>query len=174
MQQQKIKEQELLIQKEFREKELALQQKKQDDEMAMQKERQQNDFKLQQIFQKNLCTSNVIDHTSPSALWCLMMTQQCCWDSNGDERLFFTDNFYTRHVLAKELRRITDNKASLIGTIRANNVEKGSKKYVEEAMKMLEDAPQGSWKLVQVLENVLRVANTLPACCGGCQSNERS
>ena len=82
------------------------------------------------------------------------------------------DNFYICLSLAKELCCITDNKASLIGTIRANNVEKGNKEYVQEAMKMLEDAPQGSWKLVQVLENVLRVANTLPACCGGCQSND--
>ncbi len=53
-----------------------------------------------------------IEGSSPSALWLLQMALQTkrLWDPSR-QRVFFTDNFYTRHNLAMSLREITDGKA---------------------------------------------------------------
>lgn len=74
-------------------------------------------------------------------------------DPSG-KRVFFTDNFYTRHTLAKELQGITDNEARLIGTVKFTNVDATNRKHLSEAMSMLKDAPRGSWCLVRAYDKI--------------------
>ncbi|HEY9301516.1 MAG TPA: hypothetical protein VIQ31_35160, partial [Phormidium sp.] len=112
----------------------------------------QTNYKARALLSNSLNKSTILDSTSPSGLWTIMMAEQCVMDTDGNKRVFFTDNFYTRHVIAKELDRITDGKAKLIGTVRFNNIEKLSKAHVMKATKLLEDKPRGHWMLVQVIE----------------------
>ena len=47
-----------------------------------------------------------IDKNSPSALWVLQMAHQTkTWPDPSGKRIFFTDNFYTRHTLASSLKK---------------------------------------------------------------------
>ena len=59
-------------------------------------------------------SDSYVDGNSPSALWVLQMAHQTLQfpDPSG-KRVFFTDNFYTRHRLAQALKKITDGEARL-------------------------------------------------------------
>ena len=61
-----------------------------------------------------ICDSKSIDRDSPTALWIFQMAYQTkmCQDPNG-KRVFFTDNFNTRHILEKLLKDITDGEARI-------------------------------------------------------------
>jgi len=91
---------------------------------------------------------------TPSALWISMMGQQCKrWKQpNGLKRYFFTDNFYTRHVVASTLKKFTDDAARIIGTVKFTNVDGTNRYHLSKAMEMLKDQPRGSWALVQVYD----------------------
>jgi len=66
----------------------------------------------------------MIEKDSPSALRMLQMAHQTkrIKDPSG-KRLFFTDNFYTRHHLAHALNVITDGEARMIGMVRLSLVD---------------------------------------------------
>ena len=68
------------------------------------------------------------------------------------KRVFFTDNFYTRHTHAKELQRIIDNEVRLIETVTFTNVDRTNRKHLSEAISILRDAPRGSWCLVRAYD----------------------
>ena len=65
-----------------------------------------------------------LDLLSPSATWLLMMSHltKTFPDPSG-RRVFFTDNFYTRHSLADKLKSMTDGEACIIGTVKFTNVD---------------------------------------------------
>ena len=65
---------------------------------------------------------------------------------------FFTDNFYTRHKLAKELKLLTDDKAQMIGTMKFTNIDSTNQIHLKEAIEQLKYSERGSWKLLQVYE----------------------
>ena len=75
-------------------------------------------------FNKILGKSKLVDKDSPTTLWILQMAHQTkiLPDPNG-KRLLFVDNFYTRHLLAQELKRITDGKVRVIGTVKFTNID---------------------------------------------------
>ena len=102
-----------------------------------------------------VCNSPSIDKDSPTALWILMMAYQTklAPQPNG-KRIFFTDNFYTRHTLAKVLKDITDGEARLIGTVKYTNVDATNRTYLVEGIASMKDAPRGSWKLIQAFDKV--------------------
>ena len=61
----------------------------------------------------------------PGALWMLMMAHQTrLYPDPSGRRLFVTDNYYTRHTLAKNLKKETDGEARLLGTMKYTNIEK--------------------------------------------------
>ena len=97
----------------------------------------------------------IVDKNSPFAIWILQMSHQTKLhkDPSG-KRIFFTDNFYTRHVLAKELKRMTDNEARMIGIIKFTNVDATNRKFLSEAMLSMKDAERGSWCLVRAYDKV--------------------
>jgi hypothetical protein len=88
---------------------------------------------------------------TPSALWICMMGQQTKnFKQPGDgKRYFFSDNFYTRHIVAERLQKFTDNEAYLIGTLKFTNVDATNRYHLSRAMETLKDAPCGTWCLVQ-------------------------
>lgn len=97
-----------------------------------------------------IVNSNMIDKDSPTALWILQMAQQTKQfpDPSG-KRLFFTDNFYTRHTLAEVLKRITDGEARLCGTVKFSNVDATNRHYLTTAIALMKDSTRGDWKLVR-------------------------
>lgn len=99
--------------------------------------------------------SNMVDEGSPSALWILQMAQQTkiVRDPSG-KRVFFCDNFYTRHTLASELKRITDGEARLCGTVKFTNVDSTNRPNLAQGISMLKDAPRGSWKLIRAYDKI--------------------
>jgi hypothetical protein len=91
-----------------------------------------------------------IDATKASALWVLQMGLQTkrLRDPSG-RRVFFTDNFYTRHNLAMVLSEFTDGEGKLIGTVKYTNVDATNRYYLFKAMEQMKDAERGSWCLVR-------------------------
>ncbi|KAG6944004.1 hypothetical protein JG688_00017320 [Phytophthora aleatoria] len=72
--------------------------------------------------------------------------------SPSGHRLLVTDNFYTRHALAKALSMFTDGETRMLGTMHENNVDSESKKLVAASIARVEAQPRGSWELVAILE----------------------
>ena len=104
---------------------------------------------LRTPFNKIFDNQDDVSKDSPSALWVLMCAHQTklAPDPSG-KRLFFCDNFYTRHVLAKCLKRMTDGEARVIGTVKFTNVDATNRFFLTQAIQQLKDADRGSWKLV--------------------------
>ena len=63
--------------------------------------------------------------------------------------MFYCDNYYTRHSLASELKRITDGEARIIGTIKYNLVDSTNRLHLAKAMRMVEVQERGVWCLVR-------------------------
>ena len=100
-------------------------------------------------YNKILGNSDLVDKDSPSALWILQMAQQTKLhpDPSG-KGVFFTDNFYTRHVLATELKNKTDGEARLCGTVKFTKVDATNRTHLVKAIYSLKNSPHRSWKLV--------------------------
>ena len=84
---------------------------------------------------------------TPSALWICMMGHQYATYKN--KRYFFTDNFYTRHILAHKMYEFADKDVHLIGTVKFTNVDATNRYYLSQAMERMKDTARGSWCLVQ-------------------------
>ena len=67
-------------------------------------------------------------------------------------KCFFFDNFYTRCSLTNLLKKITDNEAHLIGTVKFTNIGAINCIYLQKAIEQLKDAPRETWKLVQAFD----------------------
>jgi hypothetical protein len=113
-----------------------------------------------QIFQdmrrlyESFVDGTLVEKTSPSALWSLLMSHQVKRSQDQEKRVMFMDNFYTRHNLACQLKRLTDNKVFVIGTVRFNNVDGINRSHLKAAQERLKkkEVARGSWLLLQVLE----------------------
>jgi hypothetical protein len=90
---------------------------------------------------------------SASALRMAMIGHQAATiESPTGHRLMITDNFYTRHALAKAVKAFTDGETRMIGTVRENNVAASSKKAVEHSKARVSAGPRGSWELIAIPE----------------------
>ena len=108
---------------------------------------------LRTPFNKVFDNQTDVDKDSPSALWCLMMAHQTkAFKSTCGKRIFFSDNYYTRHVLAKCLKNMTDGEARIIGTVKYTNVDATNRFYLTKAIQQLKDADRCSWKLVRTYD----------------------
>ena len=101
------------------------------------------------VFQNN----KFIKKDSASAMWILQMAHQCKMrrDRSG-KRVFFCDNYYTRHHLATALKKITDGEAVLVGTVKYNIVDGTNRVYLKQAINMIEKEKRGAWLLVRAYE----------------------
>ncbi|KUF92473.1 Ankyrin repeat domain-containing protein 13A [Phytophthora nicotianae] len=60
-----------------------------------------------------------VDPKTPSALWLAMIAHQTLLlPAENGRRLLVSDNFYTRHTLAKAVLAITDGETRMLGTVR--------------------------------------------------------
>ncbi len=64
-------------------------------------------------------------------------------------RVFFTDNFYTRHKLAISLKEITDGECRLVDTVKFSNVDSTNRYFLFKAIEQLKNSPRGLWLLVR-------------------------
>ena len=64
------------------------------------------------------------------------------------------DNFYTRHKLARDISKFTDNDVKVTGTVRANFLDTANRENVLKAMAYLKDKPRHEWVLVRAYEEV--------------------
>ena len=101
-----------------------------------------------------------IDPNSATSTWVLQKAHLTKMhpDPSGWQ-VFFTDNFYTRHNLAKELKLLTDNEAWLIDTVKFTNVDETNREHLKQAITDLKDTEQGSRKLLQVFEKHKNLKN---------------
>jgi len=90
---------------------------------------------------------------SASALWTLQMVHQMKKkkDPKG-KRNFFTDNYYTRHVLANMTKTMSDGEARLTGTVKYNLIDSVNRPMVDKAAKMVSKMERSSWVLVQAYD----------------------
>jgi hypothetical protein len=77
----------------------------------------------------------LVEEGSASALWILQMAHQTKLhrDPSG-KRVFFTDNYYTRHILALALKLVTDQEARIISTVKFTNINSTNSTYVSAAI----------------------------------------
>ena len=90
-------------------------------------------------------TTKYIKKDSASAMWILQMAHQTklLRDRSG-KRVFFTDNYYTRHALANVLKTITDGEARLVGTVKFNLVDSTNRVFLQPAITAIEDSVRGT------------------------------
>lgn len=62
-------------------------------------------------------------------------------------RLVVTDNFYTRHSVGEQLRRLPDSEISLLSTMRLNILNGLKRRSIEEAQALLKYTERGQWYL---------------------------
>ena len=72
-------------------------------------------------------------------------------ESNVWEKAF-SDKYYTRHVLAKCLKNMTDGEARIIGMVKYTNVDSTNRFHLTEAIRQLKDADRCAWKLVRAYD----------------------
>ena len=72
-------------------------------------------------------------------------------DPSG-KRLIVTDNFYTRHVLARHTEILSDGEIKMIGTVKFNNIDGINHPLVKEAIEKIQNCERGSWILVEAFD----------------------
>ncbi|ETM97605.1 hypothetical protein PPTG_20034 [Phytophthora nicotianae INRA-310] len=72
--------------------------------------------------------------------------------SSTGRRLMVSDNFYTRHLLARALLKFTDGEARLLGTVRLNLVDKWNRKELTAAVARVSEIERSSWELVAAVD----------------------
>ena len=91
-----------------------------------------------------------IEKNSPTAMWILQMAHQTkTYQDPSGSRVFFMDNFYTRHTLAQGLKQMTDGEAKIIGTVKFTNIDSTNRRYVAEGVTKLKDCARGSWSVIR-------------------------
>lgn len=60
---------------------------------------------------------------TPSALWDLQMNRAEITFPVPEGSVVVTDDFYTRYVLAEQLKWLSDNEVLSLGTVRMNKVD---------------------------------------------------
>ena len=95
----------------------------------------------------------MVDKDKPSALWVMQMAHltKMMKDPSG-KRLVVMDNFYTGHLLARQVAKTSDDEIRILGTVRLSNIDGCNRKYLKEAIDTLGEKPRFSWLLVQAFD----------------------
>lgn len=59
------------------------------------------------------------------------------------------DNFYTRHLLDRQLKILSNDEIQIIGTVRFDNVDSVNRLLLKEAISTISNRLRGFWILVQ-------------------------
>ena len=95
----------------------------------------------------------LLDPKLASVLWFLQMAHQVKKHSSG-KCVFFMDTYYTCHIMAVVLNKITNGDAYIIGTVRLNNIDATNKVLVLKGISMIKDMHRGAWVLVRAHDKV--------------------
>lgn len=106
---------------------------------------------LRGLFNRKI-DENLIKSNSPSSVWCLQIMQQTYSSKQLQGRFVVTDNFYTRHVLGRQIKSFTDGEVKLLGTVRLNSVDTANRSVIKEATSLMKDKPRGSCLLFQTMD----------------------
>ncbi|KUF85454.1 hypothetical protein AM588_10000940 [Phytophthora nicotianae] len=97
-----------------------------------------------------------VDPKTPSALWLAMIAHQTLLlPAENGRRLLVSDNFYTRHTLAKAVLAITDGETRMLGTVRQDWIGSLNKDAVADSIARVKTKPRGSWELVAAVDSCL-------------------
>ena len=104
---------------------------------------------MRTVLNKTFDDQTEVKKDSPSALWTCMMSHATkkSEDPSG-ERVYFMDNFYTRHVLAKKVKSMTDGEARIIGTVKFTNIDGINRVCVKSALTKMKTVDRGTWCVV--------------------------
>ena len=69
-------------------------------------------------------------------------------------RYVLCDNFYLRHVLARQILKFTDNEVCMIGTVRFNLVDSVNCPMLEKAISQILDRGREAWCLFAACDGV--------------------
>ena len=95
-----------------------------------------------------------MDDMCQGTLWMLMMAHQTkLYPDPTGRRLFVTNNYYTRHILAKNLKKKTDGEARMTGTMKWTNMRAHDRDTLAKATAVLDKKLRGAWVLCQVRES---------------------
>ena len=104
---------------------------------------------LRELYDRKMDT-NLVNPNSASALWCLQMAHQTkLFKTPNQKRTLVMDNFYTRHVLGRQLKILSDEDIRIIRTTRFNKVDAVNRPHLKEALSLMSSKARGSWLLVQ-------------------------
>ena len=100
-------------------------------------------------FYKHINEDSELSPGTPSALWAMMMAHSTkkSVDPSG-KRFYFMDNYYTRHILAEQLKKLTDGEAMTIGTVKFTNIDGTNRVGVTNGLNIIKKADRGEWCLV--------------------------
>ncbi|KAJ8576893.1 hypothetical protein ON010_g2316 [Phytophthora cinnamomi] len=93
-----------------------------------------------------------IEPESATALWLAMIAHQAK-SHRTDRRLVVSDNFYTRHKLAKARLSMTDGSVRMLGTSRRDWVGHLNMGAVTDSIERVGQMPRGSWELVAAVDS---------------------
>lgn len=77
-------------------------------------------------------------------------------------RLMFMNNFYTSHVLTRQLARLSDRDCRVFDPVRFTNIDGLNRTALREAIESLRYAQPGDWRLVKVYQEDVN-ANSVAA-----------
>lgn len=99
--------------------------------------------------------SNLGDPKTTYAIYCVQMTHQIKIFYRSNKRRYnATDNFCIRHVLALQLRVLSDDEIRIIGTVLIYNVDSVSFLLLTESISTMCNNARVQWLLVQSFDEV--------------------
>lgn len=95
-----------------------------------------------------------IDGKMASSLWTAMIAHQTqLYPAESGRRLVISDNFYTRHDLAKAILAMTDGEVRMLGTARLDWAGRLNRDALADSVKRVAQMPRGSWELIAAVDS---------------------
>lgn len=111
-------------------------------------------WELRSAFSRKM-NNKLLKKNSVFALWALQTTHATNRAHRPEGPLVVVDNFYTRHVLAEQIRQVSNGEVSGLGNTRITNFDVPNKVHVRDTIRRLGKASRDSWFLCRAFHNRL-------------------
>lgn len=81
-----------------------------------------------------------------------LLHQTLLYLQSAERTLVVMENYYTHHLLAKQLKILTDDEINVLLTDRINNLDAIHRTNVKKALTELQNVERGSWCLCHVYD----------------------